>query len=426
MLTQEDDVEIHALAKRGWSIAAIARHTGRDRKTVRAYLRGKRPERERPPSCLEPYRDYLVARFAEDHHVLASVLHRELTELGFKRSYPTMVRELRRLELRPPCLACRTGKRAPTTEIAHEPGEECQLDWWELAETPWGERAYVLVGALSHSGRLRAVFSEGQSFPHLVGALDGVLRRFGGTSRRWRTDRMATVITPGSDRIRAEFAAVAKHYGVAVDVCPPRRPQRKGVVESGIGYLARSWWRSAPVATAAQAQADLDRFCATTADARRREGGSVGSLADAEPLLALPAAPFPAELAVQRIVDAKALVNFEGNRYSAPPELVAQTVTVKARLGELGVEILSATGRRVARHRRAPAGAAQTIRLPDHAEALERAVLDAFTTAPPCKAKANRPPGPAALAAAAKLRGSDDTEVVIDLGRYAEIAGAPR
>ena len=29
MLTQEDDVEIHALAKRGWSIAAIARHTGR-------------------------------------------------------------------------------------------------------------------------------------------------------------------------------------------------------------------------------------------------------------------------------------------------------------------------------------------------------------------------------------------------------------
>jgi transposase len=39
MLTEEDDVEIHALAKRGWSIAAIARHTGRDRKTVRAYLR---------------------------------------------------------------------------------------------------------------------------------------------------------------------------------------------------------------------------------------------------------------------------------------------------------------------------------------------------------------------------------------------------
>ena len=35
MLTQEEDVEIHALRKQGWTISAIARHTGRDRKTIR-------------------------------------------------------------------------------------------------------------------------------------------------------------------------------------------------------------------------------------------------------------------------------------------------------------------------------------------------------------------------------------------------------
>jgi hypothetical protein len=61
-----------------------------------------------------------------------------------------------------------------------------------------------------------------------------VLRRLGGTSRAWRTDRMATVVYPGSDRITAQFAQVAKHYGVEVWVCPPRRPQRKGVVEKAI------------------------------------------------------------------------------------------------------------------------------------------------------------------------------------------------
>ena len=38
MLTQENDVEIHALAARGWKQSAISRHTGRDRKTVRKYL----------------------------------------------------------------------------------------------------------------------------------------------------------------------------------------------------------------------------------------------------------------------------------------------------------------------------------------------------------------------------------------------------
>ncbi len=37
MLTQ-DDVEIHALAKRGWSKAAIVKAPGRDRKTVSKYL----------------------------------------------------------------------------------------------------------------------------------------------------------------------------------------------------------------------------------------------------------------------------------------------------------------------------------------------------------------------------------------------------
>jgi transposase len=425
MLTQEDDVEIQALAKRGWSISAIARHTGRDRKTVRVHLQEEKRERERPPSCLEPFRDYLEARFVDDPHALATVLYRELVDLGFKRSYQTLVRELRRLELRPDCPACQSGG-VPTTEIAHEPGEECQLDWWELNETPWGEKAYVLVGALSHSGRLRAVFSEGQSFAHLVAALDGVLRRLGGTAKTWRTDRMATVVHPGTDRLRAEAAALAKHYGAQVAVCPAYRPQRKGVVESGIGYLARSWWRSAAVSTPAQAQADLDRFCADVADERRREGGTVGSLADAEPLLALPASPFPAELEVQRAVDAKALVNFEGNRYSVPPELLGQTVTVRARLGELDVEIVSAAGRRVARHRRAPAGAAQTVRSSEHAEALERAVLDSFAAARPCKRKANRPPGEAALAAAARIRGEEGKEVSIDLDRYAEIAGAPR
>ena len=34
MLTQEEDVDAHALRRRGWSISAIARHLGKDRKTI--------------------------------------------------------------------------------------------------------------------------------------------------------------------------------------------------------------------------------------------------------------------------------------------------------------------------------------------------------------------------------------------------------
>ena len=42
MLTLGEDVEAHALAQRGWSISSIARHLGRDRKTVRAYVTHQR------------------------------------------------------------------------------------------------------------------------------------------------------------------------------------------------------------------------------------------------------------------------------------------------------------------------------------------------------------------------------------------------
>lgn len=425
MLTEEDDVEIHALARRGWSVSAIARHTGRDRKTVRKYLAGPGPSREASPSCLEPFGEYLAARLLEDAHVDGTVLYREVAGLGFDRSYVTFVRQLRLLELRPRCEACRTGGHGVTTTLVHEPGEEIQWDWLELTETPWGEPAYVLVGALSFSGKCRAVISEGMTFAHLVEAIDGVLRRLGGTSLAWRTDRMATVVHQGSDRLTAAFAQVAKHYGVEVWVCPARRPQRKGVVESAISYITSSWWRTAPVSSLGQAQADLDRWATSVSDRRKRAGATIAQLAAQENLMALPGIAFPALLEAQRVVSRTALVSFEGNRYSVPPGLVSQTVTVNARLGELHLEIISQAKRRVARHRRAPAGAGQVLQTPEHARLLEAAVLDAFTTERPCRRKANRPPGEAALAAAARLRGRPDG-VVVDLDEYARIAKVAR
>jgi hypothetical protein len=50
-------------------------------------------------------------------------------------------------------------------------------------------------------------------------------------------------------------------------------------------------------------------------------------------------------------------------------------------------------------------------------------VLGAFSTAQPGQRKANRPPGPAALAEAARLLGPAGREVTVDLGRYAELVG---
>jgi len=428
MLTWEEDVEAAALRAQGWSISAIARHLGRDRKTIRAYLDGDRTPGQRrrsSPDPFAPFADYVAARLAEDRHVWATALYDEVQALGYAGSYPSFTRALRTRGLRPRCEACAGVTGRETVDIAHPPGTEQQWDWADLPGAPWGGTAHVLVGAFSSSSQARAVLAEAQDLPHLVEALDGVLRRFGGTARRWRVDRMATVIDPASGRLQPAFAPVAKHYGVGVDACPPRRGNRKGVVEKAIHFMTQRWWRTARLEQATDAQASLDRFWATTGDARPRPGGhSVGELGDSEPLLPLPTGPYPATVEVTRTVSANCTIAFGGNRYSTPPGLVGQQVTCRHRLGTLELTVSSAAGVWLATHRLAPAGAGRTVRLPGHAAALERVVLAAFTSKPPCKRKANRPPGSQAQAAARQLRllQEADGEVTVDLARYAELA----
>ena len=267
MLTWEEDIDAHALRRRGWTISAIARHLGRDRKTIRAYLAGERTPGVRASAAddwFAPFGVYLAARFAEDPHVWATTLYDEVTELGFDRSYPTFTRLVRERRLRPACEPCHPAKGRPVAVIEHSPGEETQWDWLELPDPPehwgWGKTAYLLVGALAHSGRWRAVFAPSMDQPHLIDALDRVTRALGGVSRVWRFDRMATVINPETGRVQASFAAVAKHYGVSVVACPPRRGNRKGVVEKANHVAAQRFWRT----LADDATPELAHGCSTS------------------------------------------------------------------------------------------------------------------------------------------------------------------
>ena len=424
MLTQEEDVEIHALKKRGWTISEIARHTGRDRKTVRTYLDGVRQPGVRVKTEEDPFdriEPYVTQRLVDDHGVWGTTLFDEVQRLGYDRSYPTFTRKLRQRQLRPHCEACSGVKGRATVIIDHPAGEEIQWDWDELGTCPWDPTVEVsmLVGSLSHSSKARAWLSYSENQPHLVEGIDEILRRLGGTPKVWRVDRMATVINPQTGKIQASFAPVAKHYGVTVVPCPPRRGNRKGVVEKQIHYLTQRWWRTLDATNLADAQASLDRFCATTGDARRRGDVTVGELGATELLLLLPQVAYPAEGTVTRIVAANALISVDGNRYSVPPALVGTEVEVKQRLGSDELIIISAAGTLVATHREAPRGVGRVIRLPQHTAALENVVLAAFTTDRPCPKKPNRPPTGAALAIAAEIGSGDDvTGPVIDLSVY--------
>ncbi|MBO0841041.1 MAG: hypothetical protein J2O49_09505, partial [Sciscionella sp.] len=160
---------------------------------------------------------------------------------------------------------------------------------------------------------------------------------------------------------------------------------------------------------------------------RMRDGvrTTVGELADAEPLRALPA-PFPAVIDVERMVSNQALVGFRGNRYSVPPGHAGQQVAVRHKLGTTILDIRTSAGVVLAHHRREPDGAGMIVRLDEHVTALTKVVLADFTDRERCRRKTRRPPDQAALTEADRIRRhragdvAAGEHVVVDFAAYAE------
>ena len=420
-------------------MSAIARHLGKDRKTVRAYLSGERVPGQRKTDRADPfgmYAHYCEIRFADDPHLFAIALFGEVRALGYDGSYPSFTRGLRMRGLRPRCERCAlAGTPDEFAVIDHPAGEETQWDWVELPDPPawwgWGKTAHLLVGALPSSGRWRGVLAESEQQPYLVASLHGVCERLGGVTRRWRFDRMSTVCYPETGDLLPSFAEVAKHYAVAVDVCPSRRGWRKGSVEKSNHSAAQRWWRALVPddASPGQAQAALDRWCINEGDARMRVRDrakvTVGELAAAEPLASLPMLPFPAVIEDERKVSAQALVAWHGNSYSVPPGHAGQQVAVRHQLGTAALDVVTTAGTVLARHRREPDHAGAVVRSEEHVAALEEKVLKARgQAARPCNRKERRPPSAAALAEAAAIRGEQQAggATVTDFAAWA--AGA--
>lgn len=91
------------------------------------------------------------------------------------------------------------------------------------------------------------------------------------------------------------------------------------------------------------------------------------------------------------------------------------------------IEVATAGGVVLARHRLQPDGAGVIARHDDHVVALEHAVLAAFSDRVRCRSKQRRPPSVAAVAEAARLAGGAvalGEQVVVDFADYVAAAKA--
>lgn len=294
--------------------------------------------------------------------------------------------------------------------IPHASGT--QRDWLELPDPPaawgWGKLAHLLVGSLAHAGKWRGYLAPSENQPHLVAGMDRITRGLGGCMRVWRFDRMATVGDPGSGRVTASFAGVAKRHSVAMAICPARRGNRKGVVEKVNHTASQRWWRTlADEATPEQAQASVDWFARVRGDTRLRATvagrSSVAVVATTEPLSAVPAQAYPVIVAEDRTASCQTMASYRGNRYSVPRDLAVVNVVVSHPVGRQFCDIAATSGIVIARHRMAADGLGGMMRDSGHVIALDAAAMATAATGLPHRRKERIPPGPAAKAAAAQL-----------------------
>jgi transposase len=143
MLTPDEDREIGVLAADGWSISAIARRLGHDRKTIRAHLHGERSgglRRSVRSDGFEAFVPYVRDRLAEHPELPARILHRELVARGFRLSYPALTARLRALRLRPPLPDGISRSEVVATDEA-----VAERQAWKRRALQYGDLAVVVV-----------------------------------------------------------------------------------------------------------------------------------------------------------------------------------------------------------------------------------------------------------------------------------------
>ena len=242
--------------------------------------------------------------------------------------------------------------------LLHPPGQaQCDFGRAEVLVAGVAHKAALFVLTLPHSNARFAVLSPRECCETFH---EGHARAFaflGGVPARVRYDnsRLAVVKLLGRHerQLGHEFLRLSAHFGFAHEFCGARRPQEKGHVENGVGYVRRNFLVPVPAADSwdqlnenltADCQRELDR----AADRETRPTAALLA-ADRAAFLPLPAEPFEARRTELVTINSLSLGRFDGNDYSVPVALAHRTLSVT---GNSDSVRFSHQSQQVAGHRR--------------------------------------------------------------------------
>lgn len=346
MLILEDWMEIKDLYRQGHSIRQICRLTGYSRNTVRKVLRESVPQqkaRKKRASILDEFKPYLHKRFLETGLSAVRLLE-ELRQMGFQGSVDIVRRYLNEIE-EPRRLLSKATVRFETP-----PGEQAQVDWAEVGsfidEAGRKRKVYAFVMILSFSRMLYVEFVLSMKLETLIRCHQNAFAYFGGWTHSILYDNMAQVRLP-SGGLNAQMLDFLSHHGIALKTHRPYRPRTKGKVERSVGYLKDNFLKAREFADLPDLQ--TQGFAWQEEIANRRihattKARPIDLFEQEKPeLIPFDSAPkYQLSLRRERTVNSEGFISIGGSRYSCPPEVVGQKVTVeqgeqrvRVRLGEV-------------------------------------------------------------------------------------------
>jgi transposase len=322
MQCEEDWLVMHALfAQHGWSISKIAREFGVDWRTARRYATAEAVpryrSRTRPAELTEAQAAYLERRLHRCHGLRATTLYRELQELGYEGSYPSLVRRVR--AVRP-----RDVDLDPTVRFETEPGVQVQVDWTDCGSWLLGSelrRLHALVEILGYSRMVAVRFATDTTRPTTLRLLVAGLEELGGAPAEVLSDRDPALVIGQTPQHRPVFAPewsdLAASLGTKPKACRPHRAKTKGKVERAIRELKEDFlrWLTGQVLPAQPSIADYDRLARrwareVVAQRRHRTTGRVISEA------------WEQERAMLREIPPRIVSGLAGERADAPARVI--------------------------------------------------------------------------------------------------------
>ena len=339
------------------SARAIAQKLQCSRRTVVAALALSQPpasKASRRTRLVDPYVDQIQALLVKHPQLSAVRIHEEISRgpNGFAGSTISLRRYLRTIRPTP-------GR--VYQEVHYDPAQAMQIDWGECGRVQVGStsrKVSVFVAVLCYSRMIYIEFTLSQRKGEFYRSLANAITFFGGSPRQVIFDNLKTAVLNGSGRhacLHPEFLALCGYFCLQPIACEVRDPESKGITEAGVRYVKRN-------ALAGRSE-ELQRFedyleLATywrdnIANVRLHETTRerpIDRFSQERSLLRrLPEIPFDTDEIASAIVSPMARIEFEGNRYSMPPQFARKAVTIRANRDELRVLY---EGHEVARHPR--------------------------------------------------------------------------